>query len=89
MSELMNPRVPGLGLAPARAALDIDHHQRSAHLYDALTDTPATRPTLLAAVPGTAGAFDRVSRRLRDTGVGRAAAEPAAQSRPSQPAARA
>lgn len=90
MSELMNPRVPGLGLAPAHAPRDIHPHRRDAHLYDALTfDAPAVRLTVRAAAPGTASAFDRVSRRLRGAGVRRAAAEPTAQGRPSQPAARA
>jgi hypothetical protein len=65
-------------------------HQRDTHMYDALTHgAPATRPTVHAAASGTASAFDRVSRRLRGVGVGRAAAEPTAQRRPGQPAARA
>ena len=90
MSELMNPRVPGLGLAPALASRDIHPHRRDAHLYDALThDAPATRPTVRAAAPSTASALDRVPRRIRGTGVGRGAAEPTAQCRPSRPAARA
>jgi hypothetical protein len=89
MSELMNPRVPGLGLAPALASRDIHPHRRDAHLYDALThDAPATRPTVRVAAPSTASAFDRMSRRLRGA-VGRGAAEPTAQCRPSRPAARA
>jgi hypothetical protein len=89
MSELMNPRVPGLGLAPALASRDIHPHRR-AHLYDALADdVPATRPTVRAAAPSTASAFDRVSRRIRGAGVGRGAAEPTAQCRPNRPAARA
>ena len=90
MSELLNPRVPGLGLAPALASREIHPHRRDAHLYDAHTHAaPVTRPTVREAVLGTASAFDRVSRRLRGTGVGLGAAEPTAQCRPSQPAARA
>ena len=90
MSELMNPRVPGLGLAPALASRVVHLHRRDAHLYDALThDAPATRPTVRAAAPDTASAFDRVSRRFRGAGIRRAAAGPTAQCRPSRPAARA
>ena len=90
MSELMNPRVPGLGLAPAQAPLDIHPHRRDLRLYDALTDdAPAVRLAVRAAAPGTASAFDWVSRHLGGAGVRRAAAEPTAQRRPSQPAARA
>ena len=89
MSELMNPRVPGLGLAPAQAPLDIHPHRRDLRLYDALTDdAPAVRLAVRAAA-GTASAFDWVSRHLGGAGVRRAAAEPTAQRRPSQPAARA
>jgi hypothetical protein len=90
MSELMNPRVPGLGLAPAHAPRDIHPHRRDAHLYDALThDAAATRPTVRAAALGTASALDRVSRRIRGAGIRRGAAEPTVQCRPSRPAARA
>jgi hypothetical protein len=89
MSELMNPRIPGLGLAPASASRDASALQRDAILRDALiADASASRTAAGPIVDGAPRAIDGLPRRARGIGAGRAAAvEAPVACRPSQPGA--
>jgi hypothetical protein len=90
MSELMNPRVPGLGLAPALESRDMQSNQRAVRTLDMfLADRSAKRPVMAAATVGAASAIVRLPRRVSGvSGVGanRAAATSIADCRPGQPA---
>lgn len=44
MYEVLNPRLPGLGLAPAMASRDTTSRQHDALLRDALAREQAARP---------------------------------------------
>jgi hypothetical protein len=75
MSALMNPRVPGLGLAPAHVSRDPNQHRHVIPIHETrVADTSTTRAAGNAADSGVAGIVDRLARRL---------------GRPSQPTARA
>jgi hypothetical protein len=84
MSELMNPRIPGLGLAPT-VAPDISARRREAMMRSAMSDEHASRQD----AAGTSSLLDVLRVRVRAGRAGLASAERPGASRPNRPAARA
>jgi hypothetical protein len=81
----MNPRIPGLGLAPTIALDDVRARWREAMLRDSMSAEQAARRD----ADGTASLFEVLRRHARTGGVELDAAKAPGGSRPSRPAAQA